>query len=479
MIKSNFKKTRIVLLFVLVLATTAVIAFSHDSVIGDARDITHELPQDKMDTYELEFSTHLPIIVVQTNVSELLNRTAPPAAVIWLFDSETENRLTDTPTEVFDMATALYRGHTSLSFPKKPLRLRLYTINASIKPLDYGFLGFAPASEWVLHSPYADKSLMRNWFSYELAATVLDWQPQGKPVQLFKQDGESGMIEYQGVYLLCESITVGESRLNLEEFRLNESETIDFEGGGYVFQLDRARNNYFTLPNGFNIRYSHPTPNNMTTRQDAQLRREVEFYLDLLTRSGVFEYTAVEDWDYQRYIDVGSFIDYYLVAELIGNVDAGLLSTFMHRQVGGKLVMGPVWDCDLSMGNFSHGNPHYYSLSSITHYSIVRLFDDKSFARGFSDRWMELRKTIWSDESVFTMFDAMVEYLSEPAIQNAERWPEKYDGVTEIWPNPAPYTQSWEEEIERTRLWLENRVRWLDGNIQRLIYESPNDLSVN
>ena len=139
--------------------------------------------------------------------------------------------------------------------------------------------------------------------------------------------------------------------------------------------------------------------------------------------------------------------------------------------------MGPIWDSDLSMGNFSHGNPHFSSLNSISHYGFVRLLEDKSFALGFIERWAELRNTIWSDYELFALFDAMVDYMSEAAVQNAERWPEKYDGETHIWPNPYPYTQSWEEEIERTRLWLENRVRWFDENLHRLLHESPEEIN--
>jgi hypothetical protein len=456
---------------------TAVFVFSYDTPISVARVIEHKLPFDKMDIYEREFSTHLPVIVIQTNVNELYNRETPPGAVIWFFDGETENRLTDVPTKVFELARVRYRGYSSLQlFPKKQFWLSLYSFNTpSFEPFKYGFSRFEPASRWVLHSPYVDKSLIRNWFAYEIAATVHDWQPRGMPVQLFLQDGEYGMIEYQGVYLLCESITVGESRLDLGDFRLSYSETIDFEGGGYVVQLDRDRYDYFTLTIGgdnIHIRYSHPSSSDMTARQDAQLRSEIEFFFKLITN---YDNVPVDDWDYQNYIDVQAFIDYFLVAEMLGNVDTGVSSTFIHRPIGGKFVMGPQWDFDITMGNYDYSMPYYDSFIVLRRQMISSLLNDPSFAVALIDRWAELRSTIWSDNELFGLFDTMVEYMVEPAAQNAERWPDMYDGLThELWPE-----ESWEEITERTRIWLENRLCWLDRNIPRLINESPEEIYDN
>ena len=55
---------------------------------------------------------------------------------------------------------------------------------------------------------------------------------------------------------------------------------------------------------------------------------------------------------YRNYIDVDSFIDWYLINEIGKSVDAyGYASVFFSYVPGDKIKMGPIWDFDLSYGN--------------------------------------------------------------------------------------------------------------------------------
>lgn len=472
---------RIALLCVCAMLIVMALIFPQDAVIGRSLTAEEMLPADKMDEYALTFSSHLPIMVMRTDTRLLDNRETPPRAVVWYFDGEGENRLTDKPSDVFLYTTASYRGNSSYAFsPKKPYKLTFYD-NSYLTPLDVGFFGLEPAGEWVLRSPYFDKSLMRDWFSYEAASTVLDWQPRGKPVQMFVQDGEQGNIEYQGVYYLCQHIpTMAQKGLGLGEFDLADSDGIDSDGGGYLFQLDRDSpyGRVVEMPNGNHYRIMYPPAGDMTTAQDEYLRNEITFYHDFFRRQGDFEAVTIENWNYRDYINEDSFIDYLLVAELLKNCDAGIFSTFMYRRHGEKLTLGPFWDSDLSMGMEDSDGLSTYSMFNSIHLRRFRyLFECEEFTAGFVGKWQEYRSGIWSDERLFGMFDEMAAYLSEPAEQNAERWPEIYDGETYIWRNPEPYTASWSEEIERTRGWLEHRLAWLDEYIPQLVDKGPDEIN--
>jgi hypothetical protein len=469
MLKKAGKKTGLAFAALLVALMTAVLVFSGGLTVGETTGNT--LPRDKLDAYARGFSTHLPIIALRLESTDLYDKDNPPRATLWVFDGGSENRLTDTPTDVIRSATANYRGTASLTFPKKQYKLILY--NYYVEPRDYPFLGLPPASEWVLHSPYADKSLIRNWFAYELAAMVLDWQPRGKPVQLFVQCEPDDMFDYQGVYLLCESVTVGESRLDLGQFSLRQTDSIDFAGGGYLYQRDRVKgDSSIHLIDDDAFRLSYPKQKDMTASQKDAYVNEVMFFYNFLTKKGEYARLTGDDWDYWNYIDVESFIDYFLVAELVKCADAGWSSTFMYRHVGGKLVLGPLWDSDMSMGNFTFADSTYDTFLTLfgTHFGrdmIGQLSFDSSFATAFAERWLELRQSVWTDDAVLGLFDAMVEYMAPAAAQNIERWP--YDGEVYMTFYPQMTAATWEEEIEQTRAWLVSRLEWLDANIPLLM----------
>ena len=53
-------------------------------------------------------------------------------------------------------------------------------------------------------------------------------------------------------------------------------------------------------------------------------------------------------------MDISSFVDYFILTELTKNVDGYRLSTFFHKDKGGKITMGPAWDYDLAWGNANY-----------------------------------------------------------------------------------------------------------------------------
>lgn len=57
---------------------------------------------------------------------------------------------------------------------------------------------------------------------------------------------------------------------------------------------------------------------------------------DWLQRSGNDSYTS--------FIDGPAFVDYFLLTELTKNPDGYRGSTYMHKDKGGLLAMGPAWD---------------------------------------------------------------------------------------------------------------------------------------
>jgi hypothetical protein len=109
---------------------------------------------------------------------------------------------------------------------------------------------------------------------------------------------------------------------------------------------------------------------------------------------------------YAKYIDVNSFVDFFIMQEVTKNVDGYRLSTFFHKQResdGGKLVMGPIWDFNLGFGNANYctsGNPEGFVLAFNNmcpdDYWLIpfwwkRLLQDPAFSAKVAARWAELR----------------------------------------------------------------------------------------
>src|SRR5690606_15556857 len=64
--------------------------------------------------------------------------------------------------------------------------------------------------------------------------------------------------------------------------------------------------------------------------------------------------------DYEAFIDVGSFVDHFIINELSRHLDANVRSTYFHKDRGGKIVAGPLWDFNLTFlagGAFDNTNP--------------------------------------------------------------------------------------------------------------------------
>ena len=121
----------------------------------------------------------------------------------------------------------------------------------------------------------------------------------------------------------------------------------------------------------------------------------------------------------QKFIDVNSFVDYFIMQEITKNVDGYRLSTFMYKQRdsdGGKLFMGPLWDFNLGFGNANYctqGNPEGFVLDfnqvCPDDYWLIpfwwkRLFQDEAFSDRVAARWTELRSGAFKEESYTRLY---------------------------------------------------------------------------
>ena len=164
------------------------------------------------------FCTHLPLMnitteapmpnpyvtdengnVLKDNAGSSVQNDEMVAAKIEYFDAKTENNhLTDTPA-VLEKALIRTRGRSSRAHDKKGYYIKFKEENL-IDNKDISLSGMTKDSDWVLHGPYLDKTLIRNYLSYNLAGEIMEYSPNVRFCEVFLNG------EYQGVYVLTEKI---------------------------------------------------------------------------------------------------------------------------------------------------------------------------------------------------------------------------------------------------------------------------------
>src|SRR5690606_6045022 len=96
-------------------------------------------------------------------------------------------------------------------------------------------------SDWALIGPYEDRSLIRHAFAFELGRHLGLFAPRYAFAEVYiNQDGGPlGADDYEGVYMVTETIKNSKRRLDLKQHDENDTEPAQISGG-YILKFDRA-----------------------------------------------------------------------------------------------------------------------------------------------------------------------------------------------------------------------------------------------
>lgn len=421
-------------------------------------------------TYIPFVSSNLPIIVINTNNQAIVNdpKIMVDMGIIW--NGTARNYMTDPFNHYNGKAGIELRGASSQGMPKKPYSLELWDVNGN--EIDSALLGMPEESDWALVANYSDKSLLNNALTYQLGRDLGWYTPRTQHVELVLND------EYIGNYLLVERVKRGNDRVDIAKLQ-----PIDIAGdeltGGYIIKVDRQNTQGWTstypgLSGGqVYLNYVYPNGDVIVPQQQNYIQAYLDSFETALNGPGF----ANPQTGYARYIDVNSFVDFFLINEFAKNVDGYRLSTFLYKQKitdGGKLVIGPLWDFDLAWGNADYCDAFLTSgwgynttvvcpgPSEDIPFWWARLVQDPNFANRVRCRWTELRQTALSQATLFNYCDSMALYLNESQQRNFLAWPIL---GSYVWPNPSPIPADYAGEITELKNWITLRGAWLDANL--------------
>jgi hypothetical protein len=166
---------------------------------------------------------------------------------------------------------------------------------------------------------------------------------------------------------------------------------------------------------------------------------------------------------YAEYIDIDSFVDWYLISEITKNVDSKSFSSmFLNVLPGEKIKMGPLWDFDLSFGNVDYADSRYAEGWWVKYHPwYERLFQDPDFV----DR-VKVRFAYFKDNQDFILekIDTYAQQLQWAQQENDNKW--QTLGIY-VWPNPVIFG-TYQEEVDHMKAWYVDRMTWLDNALTDL-----------
>jgi len=388
------------------------------------------------------------------------------------------NYVTDVWNNYSGKAGIEIRGSSSTMFDKKNYGIELW--KTAEDDTSFSLMGLPAESDWILHGPFSDKTLIRNYLAYALARDMGHYAPRTRFCELFLND------QYRGVYVLIERIKRDSARVDIAKL-LPTDVTGDQLTGGYIVKIDRSAGDYSdgwfspylgTGSEGSSpfFAYSYPQRDKIGPGQKTYIKNKITSFENALHGNQYLDpYTG-----YKTFIDVSSFVDYFIMVELSKNTDGYRLSTFLHKDRDGKdprLHMGPIWDYDLAFGNanyYDSFNAYGWNYTFVsdgwgTPFWWSRMMTDPYFLNMLYCRWHEFRQGVLSDESMMARIDSATAVIGDASGRNFVQWP--IHGVW-VWPNYF-VGNTFEEDVNFMKTWITNRAAWLDANIPGSTCLSP------
>ena len=283
---------------------------------------------------------------------------------------------------------------------------------------------------------------------------------------------------YYGSYYLSEQIRVGKSRVNIDDLSDDEKTQAIKSGpeltGGYLLSMnpggdDGTKRAFKTSREN---EYLIESPDFDGYQNEAQYNYIRNYMQD--TEDALFgkNFKNSKGKSYTDYIDLDSAADYYWVQEFSMNGDAYLSgSTYLYKKRNGKLFWGPLWDFDyVAWGDLEYEERN---TSGFVHNGTAlmgQMLKDKKFSDKVKKRWPVFKQKI---NEIIKKGGQLDKYYNQLVISQRydhEKWGTY--GDFEEWMeggNAAAKTdRTYSEEKEALRLWIKERLQWVDANLNEL-----------
>ena len=338
-----------------------------------------------------------------------------------------------------------YRGGWTQTLPKKSMEIEFWSDSTGAETQDVSLLGLRTDDDWNLQAMYNEPLRIRSKTNNDLWLSMHRIQYQQS-----EPDAMNGIRmkyaelflnhEYQGVYCVGEKIDRKQLRLK------NHNGTISgelYKGAGWdgatTFHSLPPYSNNSRVWGGFE--YKHPDEET----DWANLHGFVDFVINAP------DHQFYEEYDDRFEID--NLVDYFIFLNLLRATDNTGKNIYIAKYNANEKYFYAPWDLDGTYGSVWDGSYDPTTNGILLNGFYSRLMYDCQ-AQGFRDklkaRWLELRSTHITYDSILSMFMSSHELLLHNGV---------YERESLRWPN---FTyNSW--DIDYISDWLSDRLEYLDG----------------
>ena len=247
---------------------------------------------------------------------------------------------------------------------------------------------------------------------------------------------------------------------------LKENSVIHYSGIHYNFHYSAGNFSIEERNDGANwydwLWITVHSPDSLSAEQKRYIRR-----LITLANEGIYSSDKTNaEWD--KYIDIDTLAIFYIIQEIMDNVESFSGSCYMHKNRGDdtKLLFGPVWDFGNSFNRGTNSTCHFIYEQPTNYFPhwIEEITKFPKFQLKVRRLWRQIYPSIVTEWGIDNFIDEFVDSFRGAINDDDVRW----NRGTNL-----------DDEKERFRYFFHSKVAWLDSqwNFDEYIDPDPQEPS--
>ena len=284
---------------------------------------------------------------------------------------------------------------------------------------------------WELYPNNDDLTFLHNQTAFYLGRiSNLDYTPRAHFVEMFFNS------RFFGTYLLTERLEISANKVNVGN-------------DGFILNVGSDEQGSTFNTNHLDCAVTIVAPTNPSAEAISYIKNYIT-QAEAALFSSDFKNVSL---GWQRYMDIDSFVDWYLINEIAKNRNGAFVANcVMNLKRGEKLKMGPLWNFEDAFDNNSKIGATGFVVKNATWFA--RLFQDPAFVAKVKERFGFFYD---HQQDIISEINANASYLKYAVRENDNRW-HTFAGYT------SSSKDTWTvygSMVTNMKTWLATRMNWM------------------